>query len=59
MPATDTVTLATSFISTVGFPIFVAVWMLFKGSKDSQDLKAVIGELTIAVRTLQEQRKGE
>lgn len=48
------------FISSVGFPIFVAVWMLYKSSKDSdkmseslQELKNAITELT----TLMQSRK--
>lgn len=45
------------FISSVGFPIFVAVWMLYKSSKDSdkmseslQDLKNAITELTTLMK---------
>lgn len=50
------------FISSVGFPIFVAVWMLYKSSKDSdkmseslQELKNAITELT----TLMKSEKGD
>ena len=46
------------FISSVGFPIFVAVWMLYKSSKDSdkmseslQDLKNAITELTTPMKS--------
>jgi hypothetical protein len=47
-----TVGLATSFISSVGFPIFVAVWMLFKSSKDSAEMKAAINELRLTLAQL-------
>lgn len=50
------------FISSLGFPIFVAVWMLYKSSKDSekmseslQELKNAITELT----TLMKSKKGD
>ena len=46
------------FISSVGFPIFVAVWMLYKSSKDSdrmseslQELKNAITELTTLMKS--------
>lgn len=46
------------FISSVGFPIFVAVWMLYKSSKDSdkmseslQELKNAITELTTLMQS--------
>ena len=54
-----------SIISTVGFPIFVAVWMLYKSSKDSEkmsetidDLRNAITELT-AILTKTEDKKNE
>ena len=54
-----------TIISTVGFPIFVAVWMLYKSSKDSEkmsetidDLKNAITELT-AILTKTEDKKNE
>jgi hypothetical protein len=37
-------------ISTVGFPIFVAIFMLTKSTKDNQDMRAAINELTTAVK---------
>lgn len=50
------------FISSLGFPIFVAVWMLYKTSRDSdkmseslQELKNAITELT----TLMKSEKGD
>lgn len=41
-----------SLISTVGFPIFVAVWMLYKSSKDSEALKNTVAELKNAITEL-------
>lgn len=38
-----------NFISTIGFPIFVAVWMLYKSSKDSTEMKDTISELKNAI----------
>lgn len=38
-----------NFISTIGFPVFVAVWMLYKGSKDSESLKETVNELKVAI----------
>lgn len=42
----------TNFISQVGFPIFVAVWMLYKTSKDSASMQESLDELKIAITTL-------
>ena len=54
-----------TIISTVGFPIFVAVWMLYKSSNDSEkmsetidDLRNAITELT-AILTKSEDKKNE
>ena len=54
-----------TIISTVGFPIFVAVWMLYKSSKDSEkmsdmidDLRNAITEMT-AILTKTEDNKNE
>lgn len=41
-----------SFISQIGFPIFVAVWMLYKTSKDSEEMRESINELKNAITTL-------
>lgn len=41
-----------TFISTVGFPIFVAVWMLYKTSKDSESMKEAINNLTNVINLL-------
>ena len=51
------VEMVTGLISTVGFPIFVAVYMLLKGSKDSQALKDAVQELTTAIHILN--KRGE
>lgn len=40
------------FISQIGFPIFVAVWMLYKTSKDSEALKDSVNELKEAIALL-------
>lgn len=41
-----------NFISQIGFPIFVAVWMLYKTSKDSEAMQESINDLKIAINTL-------
>lgn len=47
-------------ISTVGFPIFVAVWMLYKSSEDSKQTRQALSDLTIAVTKLSDRiDKGE
>lgn len=38
-----------SLISSVGFPIFVAVWMLYKTSNDSKEMTNTINELKNAI----------
>lgn len=40
------------FISTLGFPIFVAVWMLYKTSKDNENMMQAINELKTAIDLL-------
>lgn len=47
-------TTISQFISSVGFPIFVACWMLYKTSKDSEDLKDAINELKNTITVLTE-----
>ena len=39
-------------ISQLGFPIFVAVWMLYKTSKDSEALKDTIADLKNSIAVL-------
>ena len=41
-----------TIISTVGFPIFVAVWMLYKSSKDSEKMSETIDDLRNAITEL-------
>lgn len=40
------------FISTLGFPIFVAVWMLYKSSRDNEKMTETINELKNAINLL-------
>ena len=40
------------FISNLGFPIFVAVWMLYKSSKDNEKMTETINELKNAINLL-------
>lgn len=39
----------TSFISTLGFPIFMAVWLLIKDSRADTERKEQIRELKTAI----------
>lgn len=41
-------------IGNLGFPIFVAVWMLYKSSSDSADMRSAISELKEAIVILTE-----
>ena len=41
-----------NIISQIGFPIFVAVWMLYKTSKDSEEMRESIHELKNAITLL-------
>lgn len=41
-----------NLISTIGFPIFVAVWMLYKTSKDNEKMTETIGDLKNAITEL-------
>ena len=40
------------FIANLGFPIFVAVWMLYKSSKDNERMMETINELKVAINLL-------
>ena len=40
------------FIANLGFPIFVAVWMLYKSSKDNERMMEAINELKVAINLL-------
>ena len=44
----------TQIIGNLGFPIFVAVWMLYKSSNDSADMRSAISELKEAIVVLTE-----
>lgn len=41
-----------NFISNLGFPIFVAVWMLYRSSKDNEKMTETINELKNAIDLL-------
>lgn len=41
-----------NFISNLGFPIFVAVWMLYRSSKDNEKMTETINELKNAITLL-------
>lgn len=45
-------------IAQLGFPIFVAVWMLIKGEKDNEILKEAVNELKVAIVELSTYIKG-
>lgn len=42
----------TTIIANLGFPIFVAVWMLYKSSKDNERMTATINDLKNAITIL-------
>lgn len=42
----------TQIIGNLGFPIFVAVWMLYKSSSDSANMQSAISELKEAIVVL-------
>lgn len=44
----------TQIIANLGFPIFVAVWMLYKSSSDSENIRSAISELKEAIIVLTE-----
>ena len=41
-----------TIVSQLGFPIFVAVWMLYKTSKDSEEMRGSINDLKNAITLL-------
>lgn len=49
----------TQIISQLGFPIFVAMYMLIKASKDSEKTNETISQLTVAITELTTLIKGE
>ena len=42
----------TTIVSQLGFPIFVAIWMLYKTSKDSEEMRKSINDLKNAITLL-------
>ena len=42
----------TTIVSQLGFPIFVAIWMLYKTSKDSEEMRRSINDLKNAITLL-------
>lgn len=46
-------TQVTQLIGQLGFPMFVAVWMLIKQSKDTQALTEAIKNLNTAIEKMQ------
>jgi len=48
----ESINVFTSFINAVGFPIFVAVWMLWKGSADNKEIKEAVNQQTLVVTQL-------
>ena len=44
----------TQITGNLGFPIFVAVWILYKSSSDSADMRSAISELKEAIVVLTE-----
>ena len=49
----------TQIIANLGFPIFVAVWMLYKSSNDSENMRSAISELKEAIVILTEKLKND
>lgn len=46
------VNLITQFISTIGFPIFVAVWLLFRDTQEKEKMTAALDKLSDAILVL-------
>lgn len=42
----------TTIIANLGFPIFVAIWMLYKSSKDNERMTETINDLKNAITIL-------
>jgi hypothetical protein len=41
-------------ISNIGFPMFVAIWMLFKNSKDQEKVSDALNKLESAISKMNE-----
>lgn len=52
MNTPETISLITQVISSLGFPIFVACFMLYKGSSDSAKMQEAINELRRSIDKL-------
>lgn len=52
MNTPETISLITQVISSLGFPIFVACFMLYKGSSDTAKMNEAINELRRAIDKL-------
>ena len=52
MSTPETISLITQVISSLGFPIFVACFMLYKGSSDTTKMQEAINELRRAIDKL-------
>ena len=52
MTTPETISLITQVISSLGFPIFVACFMLYKGSSDTEKMQEAINELRRAIDKL-------
>lgn len=48
----ETVNIVTQVIGQLGFPIFVAVYMLLKSSKDNEKITTALNELKEAILLL-------
>lgn len=46
----------TSFVKDLGFPIFVAVYMLLQNTKQMKEFTTVLGELKVAIIELKDQK---
>lgn len=49
----------TQLVSQVGFPIFVAVWLLWKGEQQNQAIVSALNDLKMAVTVLSEKIGGD
>ena len=49
----------TQIIANLGFPIFVAVWMLYKASSDNENMRSAISELKDAIVIFTEKLKND
>lgn len=50
----NTFSQVTQIISQIGFPIFVAVWLLWKGDQQNRQIVEALNELKTAVMLLSE-----